>query len=63
MKYNKKARNVFIDPVCKMAVSKLTAAATFDYKGKTYYFCAEVCRDKFENNPEKYISKWARREH
>lgn len=57
----KEMNNTFKDPVCKMVVSRLTAVATYDYKGKTYYFCAEICRDKFENNPEKYLSKWAKR--
>ena len=46
-----------------MVVSRLTAAASCEYKGKTYYFCAEICRDKFENDPEKYTSKWPHRGH
>ncbi len=58
---NSAANNTFKDPVCKMIVSRLTAATTYDYKGKTYYFCAEICRDKFENNPEKYIGKWPKK--
>lgn len=53
--------NTFKDPVCKMVVSRLTAAATCEYDGKTYYFCADVCRDKFERNPEKYVSKWPKK--
>ncbi|MDI3548277.1 MAG: hypothetical protein PWR10_1929 [Halanaerobiales bacterium] len=30
------------DPVCGMEVDPDKAAATYDYQGKTYYFCAEV---------------------
>ena len=26
-----------------------------EYKGKTYYFCAKGCKEKFEKNPEKFI--------
>jgi YHS domain-containing protein len=57
MKY-KKVKETFKDPVCGMEVSRLTALATCEYNGKTYYFCAEICRDKFEKEPDKYISKW-----
>ena len=30
----------FKDPVCAMEVSRSTAAAEFEYRGKTFYFCA-----------------------
>jgi YHS domain-containing protein len=46
-----------IDPVCGMTVKKATAKATFDYKGQTYYFCAEGCKEAFAKNPEKYLAK------
>ena len=44
-----------IDPVCKMEVQETKAAATSEYKGKKYYFCAEACKEKFDREPEKYI--------
>lgn len=44
-----------IDPVCKMAVTKENAACSYDYKGKTYYFCAASCKDDFAKNPESYL--------
>jgi len=47
----------FTDPVCGMEVSRNTAAGEFEYRGKTYYFCAAICRDTFEQNPEKYIHR------
>ena len=43
-----------IDPVCKMQVDEKKAAATSEYNGKTYYFCAQICKTKFDKNPEQY---------
>jgi Cu+-exporting ATPase len=45
-----------IDPVCKMRVLPETAAAKWDYKGTTYYFCNPRCRDRFQANPESFLS-------
>ena len=28
-----------------------------EYKGKKVYFCCSGCKDKFEKEPEKYLSK------
>lgn len=44
-----------IDPVCGMEVDEKEAAATSEYKGKTYYFCALGCKKAFDGNPEKYL--------
>jgi len=44
------------DPVCGMAVDETHAAATSTYKGKTYYFCAQSCKEKFDQSPEKYLT-------
>jgi len=44
-----------IDPVCGMQVDEKSAAATYEYEGKTYYFCAPGCKAAFEKNPEKYL--------
>ena len=54
MKQQKGERS-FKDPVCGMEVSRTTAIAEYVYKGKTYYVCANICRDAFEADPEKYI--------
>ena len=43
------------DPVCGMDVDEQTAAATAEYQGKTYYFCAPGCKKAFEKEPEKYV--------
>lgn len=52
--------HTFIDPVCKMLVQPQTAAAKFDYKGETFYFCAVGCQTKFRQNPEKFLQKDAK---
>lgn len=46
------------DPVCGMEVSYKTAPAMIEYAGKTYYFCADICRQEFEEEPEKYLHKF-----
>ncbi|MBU2535073.1 MAG: heavy metal translocating P-type ATPase [Chloroflexota bacterium] len=46
-----------IDPVCKMEVKESEAAATSEYKGKKYYFCAVACKNSFDQNPEKYLAE------
>lgn len=43
-------------PVCKMVIDKTTAEYTSDYEGTTYYFCSLSCKQKFDENPEKYIN-------
>jgi YHS domain-containing protein len=45
------------DPICGMQVDEKKAAATYEYKGKTYYFCAVGCKDKFSQDPEKFIKE------
>src|SRR5436190_16172920 len=44
-----------VDPVCKMLVIPESAAANYEYKGTTYYFCMPGCRDKFAADPERYL--------
>ena len=43
------------DPICGMEVEPSEAAATYEHQGTTYYFCAVGCKDKFAQDPEKYI--------
>lgn len=38
-----------------MEVSRNTAAAVAEYKNETYFFCAPICRDRFLEDPEKYV--------
>jgi Cu+-exporting ATPase len=44
------------DPVCGMEVDPKKAAAESNYKGQMVYFCAVGCKQKFDANPEKYLS-------
>ncbi len=45
----------FRDPVCGMVTTDANAYLPLEYRGKTYYFCSEHCREKFRENPEKYL--------
>lgn len=40
-----------------MSVDEKTAAATSEYKGTIYYFCAPGCKSAFDKDPEKYLNK------
>ena len=46
-----------MDPVCGMQVDEKSAAVTYEYQGKTYYFCAPGCKAAFVKEPEKYLHK------
>jgi Cu+-exporting ATPase len=45
-----------VDPVCGMTVNPLTAPAETTLDGRTYFFCAPICRERFEEDPGKYLS-------
>ncbi|MFP3897791.1 MAG: heavy metal translocating P-type ATPase [Dehalococcoidia bacterium] len=45
------------DPVCGMQVDRKKAAATSDYGGQTYYFCALGCKKAFDQEPGKYLKE------
>ncbi len=40
------------DPVCGMTVDRGSAAGTFVFGGRTYYFCSVHCLRAFEANPK-----------
>jgi len=44
------------DPVCHMTVKESEAAATYDYAGHRFYFCAVMCRDRFAENPDSFLN-------
>ena len=46
-----------VDPVCRMKVEESKAAATSEYEGKKYYFCAMGCKKAFDQDPEKYLAE------
>ena len=43
-----------VDPVCGMRVTEATAI-TAQHGRQTYYFCAPMCRDRFETDPLVYV--------
>jgi len=43
------------DFVCGTEIDETKAGASCEYKGRTYYFCASDCRDRFLKFPEEYI--------
>ncbi|MBI4686685.1 MAG: cadmium-translocating P-type ATPase [Nitrospirae bacterium] len=45
------------DPVCKMTIDKKDAAGASTYKGTTYHFCAHICKEEFDKDPEAYLNK------
>ncbi len=40
-------------------MKKSQVKVSYEYKGKTYYFCCEGCKEKFVKNPEEYLKKKA----
>ena len=43
------------DPVCGMTIDEKTAKGQSEYKGQTYYFCAVICKTRFDQDPAKYV--------
>lgn len=50
-----KANSAQVDPVCHMTVGVAGDSLSADFKGSTYYFCAETCKEAFLANPQKYM--------
>jgi YHS domain-containing protein len=40
------------DVICHMDISIADAAGRSDYDGRTYYFCANSCKEQFDRDPE-----------
>ena len=45
-----------VDPVCGMKVDPARAAGSFDYGGRTYYFCNPKCLERFRERPQDYVA-------
>jgi Cu+-exporting ATPase len=43
-----------------MTIDPADAAGHFDYRGRTYYFCAESCLEQFRDKPEQFLDPAAR---
>ena len=47
------------DPVCGMAVTETERQLVANHAGKTYRFCSEGCRARFEQHPGRYLQRVA----
>ncbi|TPN93111.1 heavy metal translocating P-type ATPase [Mesorhizobium sp. B1-1-5] len=47
---------VIRDPVCGMTVDPAAGKPTAEHGGRTFHFCSERCRTKFQAEPETYLS-------
>ncbi|MHA2140329.1 MAG: YHS domain-containing protein [Candidatus Thorarchaeota archaeon] len=45
------------DPVCELEVDEQTALFYSDHLGKRYYFDKELCKVRFDRNPDAYIGR------
>jgi YHS domain-containing protein len=43
--------------LCPVMEAPINKELYTEYKGKKVYFCCPGCKEKFEKEPEKYISK------
>ena len=51
------AEETVVCPVSGKEIKKSEAKVSYEHEGKTYYFCCEMCKEKFVKNPEKCIQK------
>ena len=52
------AKASVIDPVCRMQVKPLKAAAAIQHQGVTYHFCSPECARLFGAAPGRYARLW-----
>ncbi|GMU60204.1 MAG: hypothetical protein AMXMBFR34_19670 [Myxococcaceae bacterium] len=45
-----------LDPVCHMKVRVTDSTPTAGFDGGTFYFCAEICRERFMTTPAAFVS-------
>jgi len=45
------------DPVCGMHVDTTKDHDTSEYRGETYHFCCDDCKDKFDQSPALYAAQ------
>ncbi len=48
--------NKQIDPVCGMTVVPESAAGQSEFNGKTFYFCSQACKQRFDAEPVRYTN-------
>jgi putative ABC transport system ATP-binding protein len=45
-----------VDPVCGMTINAIRAAAQRDVDGQTYFFCSDICVERFDATPERFVT-------
>lgn len=45
------------DPVCRMHVVATKTTPSLKYDKRTYYFCSEGCRARFQEEPDKFVEQ------
>ena len=50
-------RDTVRDPVCGMIFVRNDAAASAEWKGRTYYFCCGACKEAFLSDPERFLDR------
>ncbi len=50
------AAEVVVDPVCHMRVAVNPSTLRASTNGRTFYFCSDTCREKFQASPSKYAA-------
>ena len=53
------AARTVVDPVCGMTIDPSAAAGSLDYEGERYYFCNPTCLQRFEADPEEFLTRKA----
>lgn len=47
--------DLYVNPVCKLPISKKSAKYIIEHKGEKVYFCCDGCHDSFIKEPELYL--------
>lgn len=47
--------HLVIDPVCGMTIHEDQAAAVVEHEGRKIFFCAQVCKERFEQDPSEFV--------
>lgn len=45
------------DIVCGMDLDEFIDCPKFNYKAQDFYFCGEICKNRFQDNPEKFMKE------
>lgn len=45
------------DPVCGLRVDEQNARFNSEHMGKKYYFCKELCKNRFDRSPDFYAER------